>query len=99
MTESFWEGQRASRGFLQVEAANLKPFSPSKAVKSPVRRRCCRAGKRCYSRCSGATLFAAPFDVRRLKITGEPVHIVEGIRRSLGSAVQYSFSKSGTLIS
>jgi eukaryotic-like serine/threonine-protein kinase len=49
----------------------------------------------------GGTLFAVPFDVRRLQVTGTQVPIVEGVRRTtfrFGGGMQFSFSKTGTLI-
>jgi serine/threonine-protein kinase len=47
---------------------------------------------------SGGTLFAVAFDTKGLKLTGKRVRVVEGIRRSTGAAVEYSFSSNGTLI-
>jgi eukaryotic-like serine/threonine-protein kinase len=49
----------------------------------------------------GATLFAVPFDVRRLEITGGEAPVVEGVRRTtfqFGGGLQFSFSNTGTLI-
>ncbi|HYL38120.1 MAG TPA: protein kinase [Bryobacteraceae bacterium] len=44
------------------------------------------------------TLFAVPFDLRRLEVTGGPVPIIEGITRStLTGAAQYNFSRTGAL--
>jgi eukaryotic-like serine/threonine-protein kinase len=54
-------------------------------------------------------LFARPFDVRRLLVTGGPMPVVEGIRRGFGNvtvataavlfpAAQFSFSANGSLI-
>jgi hypothetical protein len=48
----------------------------------------------------GGTVFAVPFDVRRLEVTGGPVPMVEGVRRATvptGTA-QFSVSNSGSLI-
>jgi len=42
-------------------------------------------------------LFAAPFDIDSLKLTGEPVSLVHGILRSRG-APQFAVSDSGTLV-
>ena len=42
-------------------------------------------------------LFAAPFNPRRLEMTGSPVGIVEGVRSALGSA-QFAYSRTGTLV-
>jgi serine/threonine-protein kinase len=55
----------------------------------------------------GGDLFAAPFDVRRMKITGGSVSIVQGVKRSAGNTAlsgtvtgtaYFSFSQTGTLI-
>ena len=44
------------------------------------------------------TLMAAPFDPKRLEVTGAAVPVVEGVMESNSSGVsQYSFSDSGTL--
>jgi Tol biopolymer transport system component/predicted Ser/Thr protein kinase len=44
------------------------------------------------------TLFALPFDVKRLEPTGSPVPVVEGVSASLGEGgAQYSFSRTGML--
>jgi serine/threonine-protein kinase len=48
----------------------------------------------------GTTLFAVPFDSRRLAVTGAQVPVVEGVRRSTGTTgtAQYSYSNNGTLV-
>ena len=51
----------------------------------------------------GGTLFAVPFDLRRLQVTGGggQVPVVEGVRRSAGlttGSAQFSFSDTGSLI-
>lgn len=54
----------------------------------------------------GGVLFAAPFDMRRLEVTGGPVPVVEGVMRSAGNAFSgtvtgtayFNFSTTGTLI-
>ncbi len=51
---------------------------------------------------SGGTLFAVPFDLPKLEVTGAAVPVVEGVRRSSVSLsrdlAHYAFSNSGTLI-
>jgi serine/threonine-protein kinase len=48
------------------------------------------------------TVFAVPFDLRRLEVTGGPVPIVEGVLRASGSVptgvAQFSVSAGGTLV-
>jgi hypothetical protein len=46
----------------------------------------------------GATLMAAPFDLGRLVVTGEPVTLVEHVRRDVGAAADYALSDTGTLV-
>jgi serine/threonine-protein kinase len=44
-------------------------------------------------------MFAVPFDLKALKVTGDPVLMVEGIwSRSSNDAPQYAISDSGTLV-
>src|SRR5207245_2387868 len=50
----------------------------------------------------GGTLFAVPFDVRRLAITAGPTPAVEGIRRyaipNQTGVAHFSFSRTGSMI-
>ena len=48
----------------------------------------------------GGVLFAVPFDLRRLAVTGGPVPIVEGIKRSAGASgiAHFSSSRTGSLV-
>ena len=48
----------------------------------------------------GATLFAVPFDVRSLELTGGPVSVLDEVRRAgnFTGAAQFSLSRSGTLL-
>jgi eukaryotic-like serine/threonine-protein kinase len=51
----------------------------------------------------GGTVFAVPFDLQRLEVTGEPVRIVEGVRRGNTPDVnpgvaQFSVSNTGSLM-
>ena len=45
----------------------------------------------------GNNLFAVPFDLNTLEVTGGPVPVVEGVLRA-GGAPQYAVSDSGTLV-
>ena len=48
---------------------------------------------------SGGTLFARPFDLSRLAVTGRAVAVVEGVRREFGSpGMSFVFSQSGSLV-
>jgi serine/threonine-protein kinase len=46
-----------------------------------------------------STLFALPFDLRNLEVTGSPVPVVEGVMRTTGTTgvAQFSVSEDGTL--
>ena len=44
------------------------------------------------------TLMAAPFDARRLALTGVAVSALEGVMQSATGAAQYSLSSTGTLV-
>ena len=49
----------------------------------------------------GGTLFAVPFDLRRLEVTGGPVPIVEGVKRGItnaGGIAHFSVSNTGSLV-
>jgi serine/threonine-protein kinase len=47
----------------------------------------------------GGTLFAVPFDVKRLEVDGGPVPIVEGVRREGNTgAAQFSVANAGSLV-
>ena len=48
---------------------------------------------------SGGTLFAVPFDLSGLAVTGGAVSVVEGVRREVGSGgMSFVFSQSGSLV-
>jgi predicted Ser/Thr protein kinase len=49
----------------------------------------------------GGTVFAVPFDARRIEATGGPVPVIEGVRRTSGAAsgaANFSVSTTGTLV-
>src|SRR5262249_43116712 len=49
----------------------------------------------------GGTLFAVPFDLKKMQVTGGAAPVVEGVRRSFGAysgTAHYSVSNNGTLI-
>ena len=45
----------------------------------------------------GETLMAVSFKASELAVTGEPVALVQGVRRSAGGAADYALSSNGTL--
>jgi serine/threonine-protein kinase len=46
----------------------------------------------------GGTLFAAPFDLNRLELAGQPVPVVEGVASGPGGGAQFATSLNGTLV-
>jgi Tol biopolymer transport system component len=46
----------------------------------------------------GGTLFAVPFDLKRLEVTGQPVPILEGVVTNTNGGAQFSFSETGSLV-
>ncbi len=47
---------------------------------------------------AGGTLLAAPFDLRRLEVTGPSVPLVEGLAVDVNAISQFALSESGTLL-
>jgi serine/threonine-protein kinase len=50
-----------------------------------------------YEAARTGNLMAVPFDLESLKITGDPVSVLEGVRQSPDSRVDYTLSLDGTL--
>jgi serine/threonine-protein kinase len=46
----------------------------------------------------GGTLYAVPFDVARREVTGDPAPILEGVLTGQDGAVEFSLSRTGTLV-
>jgi eukaryotic-like serine/threonine-protein kinase len=46
----------------------------------------------------GATLWATPFDDRRLRVVGDPVPVLEDLDTAGGAAVHFAVSDTGTLV-
>jgi len=44
------------------------------------------------------TVFAEPFDLGRLEVTGQPVPVLEGVAGGNGGGAQYSISDNGTIV-
>ena len=51
-----------------------------------------------YGLFDSGTLMAAPFDLARLEVTGDSVPVLEGVRGTTTAAIDYSFSRTGTLV-
>jgi len=46
----------------------------------------------------GATLFVVPFDAARLTVTGDPVSVLDGVRRSVLGTAELSVSDTGNVV-
>jgi serine/threonine-protein kinase len=79
-------------------AVYLLPSGPEKTVlRGGYHGRYLPSGHLVYIR--EGTLFAVPFDLDRLEVTGSPVPAVEGVATSLFTAgAQFAFSNQGTLV-
>jgi len=51
-----------------------------------------------YEAARTGTLMATPFDLGTLEVTGNPVPVLEEVRQEYSNAVDYSFSRNGTLV-
>ena len=84
----------------QVYVQSLKPGSARQAIiQGGTDARYVATGHVVYA--FSGTLFAVPFDLRRLQVTGGQVPVVEGVRRSasgLTGSAQFSLSSTGSLI-
>jgi serine/threonine-protein kinase len=84
----------------RVAALDLKTDAYRVIVNSGVAARYVPTGHLVYRR--GAAIFAAPFDLKRLAVTGAEAPVVEGIASPVVSGnaypVEYSFSSTGLLV-
>jgi eukaryotic-like serine/threonine-protein kinase len=81
----------------QIVAQSLKTSERKTLVSGGSEGRYLPSGHIVYA--LGGVLFAVPFDVRRLAVTGGTVSVVEGVRRSVGAigTAYYAISASGSL--
>ena len=80
-------------GLLSLETGELKIV-----IEGGREARYAPTGHLVYARAVGGTLMAAPFDLARLEVAGDPVPILEGVRNTPYRAVDYAFSNDGTLV-
>ena len=80
-------------GLLSLETGELKIV-----IEGGREARYAPTGHLVYATAVGGTLMAAPFDLARLEVTGDPVPILEGVRNTPYRAVDYAFSNDGTLV-
>src|SRR5207248_4562539 len=84
-----------------IDASNIVaqrlPSGPSKIVlRGAHYAHYVRSGYLIYAQ--GATLFAVPFDVNRLEVTGQPVAVAQGVRSfKMSGASLFDMSDTGTL--
>jgi serine/threonine-protein kinase len=90
-------GIRASTLFNSwwIVAQNLKTGARKTLVEGAAGGRYLPTGHLTYV--MNGVLFAAPFNARRLEITGSPVGMVEGVQAAVGAG-QFAYSNKGTLI-
>jgi serine/threonine protein kinase len=73
------------------------PEGPSRVLAKGIDGRYVPSGHLVFIR--DGTLFAAPFDLQRLELTGQPAPLVEGIEtNNYNGIVQYAIAESGTLV-
>ena len=51
-----------------------------------------------YEQTGTGTLMGVPFDLARLEVTGDPVSVLQGVRRNTPGAVDYAISENGTVV-
>ncbi len=91
---TIWRGSdKFQIGLLSLETGELKIV-----IEGGREARYAPTGHLVYATAVGGTLMAAPFDLARLEVTGDPVPILEGVRNTLYRAVDYAFSNDGTLV-
>jgi serine/threonine-protein kinase len=83
----------------QVVVQNLKSGARKVVIEAGSDARYIPTGQLIYA--VGATLFAVPFDLNKLQVTGGPVPVLEGVRRSnqsVTAAAFFALSDEGSLI-
>jgi len=99
----FWKYDEGSTrtGFVVQSAASGKRTvvfeTPRSTTSTPVGMHYNAASSHIVFFDSG-TLFAVPFDAKRLQATGNAVPVVNGVRQSLNASPIFDISKSGSLI-
>ena len=80
----------------QIAALSLKTGKLSIVVKGGVDAQYLSTGHLVYAR--GATLIAAPFDVRTATVNGAGVTLIENVRSEEWGSIQYTLALDGTLV-
>jgi serine/threonine-protein kinase len=83
----------------EIVVHSLKSGEDTTVIKSGSDARYLDSGHLLYA--DGGVLLLVPFDLKQIKVTGEPVAVVNGVQRSgtigVGGAAQFSVSSTGTL--
>jgi Tol biopolymer transport system component len=79
-----------------IAVAPLATGEPKVLVKGGTFGRYAASGHILYAR--GATLFAVPFDAKRLEVTGAAFPVAEGVFQNTNGGAGYAVSKNGTLL-
>jgi serine/threonine-protein kinase len=86
----------------EIVVHSLTTATDTIAIKNGANARYLESGHLIYA--VGGVLFAVPFDLKRMEVTGEPVAVLSGVRRGAGivgqnsGVAQFSVSRTGTLI-
>ncbi len=91
---TFWNSPNPDK--YKIGVFSLKSGAPRILVEGGMSPRYLATGHLVYSR--SATLIAAPFDLREVKITGPEVTLAENVRSEEWGSVQYTLANDGTLI-
>jgi len=83
----------------EIVVHSLKSDEDTTVIKNGSDARYLDSGHLLYA--DGGVLFLVPFDLKQMKVTGEPVAVVNGVQRSgtigVGGAAQFSVSSTGAL--
>jgi Tol biopolymer transport system component len=80
----------------RIAVASLATGERKTLIKGGTFGRYAASGHILYAR--GATLFAAPFDAKRLEVTGAAFPVAEGVFENTNGGAGYAVSKNGTLL-
>jgi Tol biopolymer transport system component len=92
------EAAATDSGKTRVVVQSLKSSAPELLVEGGSAARYVPTGQIVYMQ--GGTLFAVPFDLQRLEVTGGPMPAIEGVLRSTLKNIyaHFQFSNNGTLV-
>ena len=88
---------RSNNAIGRLVAVDSRTGRRTPVVEGPVNAAWYAQGNLLWTLPSGA-LQAAPFDARRLRVTGSPVTLAEGVRQAVGGGGQVAVSEAGSLV-